>query len=174
MEFVELPPGVRPAIRVATRALLRSCGPPLAALVAVGAVAAGLGMPVAAHGVAVLLIVLLAVPLHELGHLTAYRMIAPRAPAHLASGVVHAALRREPLPRRRDRQVTLAGPLAPLLLVVAAAPACAVAPAEFLAAIAVAVAHALGLVLPTADRRAWRAAAPPRSPTRGTGPTLGA
>jgi hypothetical protein len=77
-----------------------------------------------------------------------------------------------PLTRRADRAVTAAGPLAPLLLAAAFAPLAAVLPAEAVAAVLVAIAHAASLGLPSADRRAWRQAVQFPVARGGNSPTL--
>ena len=156
---VELPSGLGAAMRSAIAALARTQGVVMAAL-AVLAVGLGLlGFVIVAHGIALLALGLLATPLHELGHLVAYRTATASGPAVLECGAVHAVLHRAPLGRRADRAVTLAGPLAPLLLAIALAPLAGALPAEAVAAALVAVAHVTSLALPTADRRAWRQAA---------------
>ncbi|PZQ90756.1 MAG: hypothetical protein DI534_06065 [Leifsonia xyli] len=168
-----LPPRLLPALASATLALARADVVLTAALALAATVTALLGLVVIAHGIAILLLVLFASGLHELAHLAVYRTFAPHGWARLECGGLRAALERDRLPRTADRMVTAAGPLAPLLLVGVAVPLAPVLPAEAVASVVIALGHALGLLLPTADRRAWQAAAlTPPSPERGS--TLGA
>jgi hypothetical protein len=175
---VELPPGVARALLHALVAFARASGAALAVVALLAVAATAVGLVVVAHGIAVLLLVLLANVVHELGHVIAYRLAAPARRAQLECDGFRAALHRDRLARRADRAVTAAGPLAPLLLVPALLPFASTSPAEAVAAGVIAAAHALGLVLPTADRRAWREAVAgnaPRPSPRGTdSPTLGA
>jgi len=155
-----LPVGLGRGLGAAIAVFARTHGVVIGALAVLVAGAAALGLVVVAHGVALLALGLLATVVHELGHVTAYRLLSPRGAAVLESELLRAALHRESLTRRADRAVTLAGPLAPLLVVVAAlVPFAGVLPAELVGAAVVAVAHAASLLLPTADRRAWRQAA---------------
>lgn len=165
----QLPPGLPRALVHVALALARVGGLLAAALAALTAGFALLGHPVIAHGVAILLLALIAAGVHELGHVVAYRLIAPGGRAAFRPAGWTVALVRERLPPAADRLVTAAGPCAPVLLVVAAAPLAPVFPAEAVAAAVVAVAHLSSLVLPTADRRAWREArsAHPSRPTLG-------
>jgi len=167
-----LPPGLGPALARALGVIARADGAVLAGLALLVAITAATGLPVVAHGIALIALVLLATAVHELGHLVAYRMLAPHGRAVFAYDGMRGALTREPLPRRRDRAVTAAGPLAPLVLALCATPLAALFPAEVVGAGIIAVGHLLGLALPTADRRAWREAAP--SPNADPAPTLGA
>lgn len=159
----ELPVGLGRALGAAVVAFARTHGIVIGVLAALVAGAAVLGLAVVAHGIALLALGLLATVVHELGHVAAYRMLSPRAPAVLESELLRAALHREPLTPRADRAVTLAGPLAPLLIVAALVPFAGALPAELVGAAVVAVAHAASMLLPTADRRAWRQVAPRNS-----------
>jgi len=154
-----LPVGLGRGLGAAIAVFARTHGVVIGALAVLVAGAAALGLVVVAHGVALLALGLLATVVHELGHVTAYRLLSPRGAAVLESELLRAALHRESLTRRADRAVTLAGPLAPLLVVAALVPFAGVLPAELVGAAVVAVAHAASLLLPTADRRAWRQAA---------------
>ena len=154
-----LPVGLGRGLGAAIAVFARTHGVVIGALAVLVAGAAVLGLVVVAHGVALLALGLLATVVHELGHVTAYRLLSPRGAAVLESELLRAALHRESLTRRADRAVTLAGPLAPLLVVAALVPFAGALPAELVGAAVVAVAHAASLLLPTADRRAWRQAA---------------
>ncbi|QNO38057.1 hypothetical protein H4J02_03235 [Protaetiibacter sp. SSC-01] len=167
-----LPPGLVRAVARGVVAFLAADAPAIAGLGLAAGVAIATGHTVVAHGAAVLGLALVANAVHELGHVAAYRVLAPHGRVTLECGTLMARIRREPLPRRRDRLVTAAGPLAPLAASVAATPLVTVAPAEVIAGWVLGVAHAVSLALPTADRRAWRAAGP--SPAERRAPTLGA
>ncbi|RQP13315.1 MAG: hypothetical protein EAS51_00130 [Microbacteriaceae bacterium] len=169
---VALPPGLVPALARGVAAFLRADAAALAALALPLGAAVATGHLVVAHGVAVLALALLANALHELGHIAAYRLLAPRGRAVLECGTLTARLHRDALARRRDRIVTVAGPLTPLAAAAGSLPLLPVAPAEVIAASALGLAHASSLLLPTADRRAWRRAA--SSPAEQAAPTLGA
>jgi hypothetical protein len=169
---VELPPGLGAALRCATAALARTQGVVIGGVALLALSMGLLGFVVVAHGMTLLALGLLATSLHELGHLLAYRLVTPSGAAVLECDSLHAAFHREPLGRRADRAVTLAGPLAPLLLVIALAPLCGVLPAEAVAAALVAVAHLASLALPSADRRAWRQAAQHTDTPGDASPTL--
>lgn len=168
----ELPPGLGAALRSAIAAFARTQGVLIGGIALLALSMGALGFVVVAHGMWLLTLGLFATPLHELGHLLAYRVATPSGAAVLECDSLHAALHREPLAGRADRAVTLAGPLAPLLLVIALAPLAGALPAEAVAATLVAVAHLASLALPTADRRAWRQAAQYTGPPGGTSPTL--
>lgn len=170
--LLEVPAGLGPALRRGVAAFARTHGLVLGGIALLAAGAGLLGLVVVAHGIALLALALLATVVHELGHLVAYRLAAPSAPALLECDLLRAALHRAPLARRPDRAVTLAGPLAPLVLVAVLLPLAGALPAEAIAATVVAAAHAGSLALPTADRRAWRNAAELATPHGGDSPTL--
>ncbi len=169
---VTLPPGLARAVGRGVVAFLAADAPAIVGLAVAAGVAVATGHPAIAHGAAVLGLALVANAVHELGHVAAYRVLAPRGRLALACGTLTARLRREPLPRRSDRLVTAAGPVVPLTASLAATPLVTVAPAEVIAGWVLGIAHALTLALPTADRRAWRTAG--TSPAERRAPTLGA
>ena len=169
---LDLPHGLGPGLRCALALFARTHGLVIGALLLLTGVAALLGFVVAAHGVALLALGLFATVVHELGHITAYRLATSSGEAIVECDGLRAALHRMPLTRRADRAVTAAGPLAPLLLAAAFAPLAAVLPAEAVAAVLVAIAHAASLGLPSADRRAWRQAVQFPVARGGNSPTL--
>lgn len=105
------------------------------------------------------LLVLLATIVHEAGHAVAFRTLAgPAAPALLVGRGLLMHLVRPVLPPRRDLAVIVAGPLAPAMTGLLAAPLLVRHPYTGLIWAAVAVVHALALVLPVGDGanlRAW-------------------
>lgn len=167
-----VPAGLGAAVGHALARIARVDGLVIAALAAIVAATAAAGLVVVAHGVAIVAIVLLAGVVHELGHLVAYRALHRAGAAAFDYTGLRARLQRERLPRGRDRLVTAAGPLAPAAVALCAAPLIATAPAEVVAGLLVGAGHALTLLLPSADRHAWRAAA--LSPETDDAPTLGA
>ncbi len=168
---LDLAPGLGPGLRCALALFARTHGLVIGALLLLTGAAALLGFVVAAHGVALLALGLFATVVHELGHITAYRLATSSGEAIVECDGLRAALHRMPLTRRADRAVT-AGPLAPLLLAAAFAPLGAVLPAEAVAAMVIAIAHAASLGLPSADRRAWRQAQQFPVASGGNSPTL--
>lgn len=169
---LELPPGFGPGLRGALAVFARTHLVIVAALVLLAVAAGLLGFIVVAHGIGLLALGLLATVVHELGHIAAYRLATSSGEAIVECDGLRAALHRMPLTRRADRAVTAAGPLAPLLLAAAFAPFAAVLPAEAVATVLVAIAHAASLGLPTADRRAWRQAEQLPVANGGNSPTL--
>jgi hypothetical protein len=138
-------------------ALARAWAPTALALVLTLTATALSGLLVVAHGVAIALIWLVSLAVHELGHIAVYRLFSRDGVARFSCRLLRPTLSRERLPRRADRTVTAAGPLAPILLVCLIAPTWPMFPAETAAAAIIATSHALFLVIPSADRAAWRA-----------------
>lgn len=167
-----VPAGLGAAVAHAVATIARVDGLVIAVLAATVAATMAAGLVVVAHGVAIVAIVLLAGAVHELGHLVAYRALRRDGAAVFGYSGLRASLQRERLPRGRDRVVTASGPLAPLAVALCAAPLVTTVPAEVVAGLLVGAGHALMLLLPSADRHAWRAVAP--SPQTGDAPTLGA
>jgi hypothetical protein len=157
---LDLAPGLGPGLRCALALFARTHGLVIGALLLLTGAAALLALG------------LFATVVHELGHITAYRVATSSGEAIIECDGLRAALHRMPLTRRADRAVTAAGPLAPLLLAAAFAPLAAVLPAEAVAAVLVAIAHAASLGLPSADRRAWRQAQQFPVASGGNSPTL--
>lgn len=98
------------------------------------------------------------VVVHEAGHVLALRLGRSHVPAVLVAMTLSPHVVRPRLNRRRDVLVTVAGPLAPTALTLAAAPGIVRSTTALVAMSIISLAHVLALVLPTADRRALRAA----------------
>jgi hypothetical protein len=96
--------------------------------------------------------------LHEMGHILAFWSLSALAPAIFTAQKGRFRLIRGSLPLPRDLLVTLAGPAAPLLIVLAAAPVAGTHMLEFLMAVAVAVGHLTALTRADGDGAALRLA----------------
>lgn len=121
-------------------------------------VAAGAGLSSLAGIAGVLLLLVLSVVVHEVGHVVALAT-TPGAVGYLVTRGARCELVRRRLPPANERIVVAAGPLAPLALAVATVPVLAVAPLLWSAWLVVALGHAATLVVPVGDGRALRAAA---------------
>lgn len=140
-----------------TRVVADSIGILLLAPLVVAGVMQVLGLEFLAHAFFILFGVLLSIPVHELGHLVAFRALAPAgAPVRVWWSGMNAGLVRQPLPPRRDVLVTLAGPFSPLVLMLVLWPVMGVA--ELIAFSIVGIGHTLSVFLPGGDRDALRAA----------------
>jgi hypothetical protein len=144
-------------LRIFARVVADSIGFLLVIPLVVAGVMQVLGFEALAHAFFILFGVLLSIPVHELGHVIAFRALAPSgSPVRVWWSGMNAGLVRRPLSPRRDVAVTLAGPSSPLLLVLVLWPLMGIA--ELIAFSIVGIGHALSLFLPGGDRDALRAA----------------
>jgi hypothetical protein len=138
-----------------------SMGVLLLAPVVVAGVLFASGFDFLAHGFSILFGVLFSIVLHELGHVLAFRMLAPAGtPVRIWWSGVDAGLVRRPLSRVREVTVTLAGPLSPAATVLLVWPFLPVA--ELIAFGITAFGHSLSVFLPGGDRDALRNARGPK------------
>lgn len=155
---VPLPDRPWGATSLVTRTLLRIHLP---LVVAVGiAVAAGavLRQPVLLHGALCLALLGGSAVLHEAAHALAHRALStPPSPAELRASASSARITWAPISTGRDLVVVLAGPLAPAVATLVAAPALLLWPAGAVVATIAAIAHPATLALRSGDGAELRA-----------------
>jgi hypothetical protein len=155
---VVLPPGRAAALAGASHAMLKVMGWPFTAVVVAWLVLHAAGQAVLATIAGAVLLFLLSLVLHELGHVVVFRVVAPRAPGIFTARTGRFRLIRGTLPTGRDIAVTLAGPAAPFLLPALLAAPPFGAPVQFWAAAAIAFGHVSLLLRRDGDGAMLRAA----------------
>ncbi|MUN64763.1 hypothetical protein GMA12_16720 [Kocuria sediminis] len=145
------------AITSASRTMLKFLGWPIAATTVAWPALHAAGQQVLAILSCAVLLMLVSLVVHELGHVVVLRVIAPRAPALFTARAGRFRLIRGALPTHQDLAVTLAGPAAPFIVPAVLFAVASGTTVHVWTALAIAVAHASLLLRPDGDGAMLRA-----------------
>lgn len=155
---VAVPKSVLNAIFSVVRVFVRALSLPLVIFI-VGALAGlFIRQPVIVHGCFVALLIPVSILVHELGHIVAFRILAPTTPGLFVMTRISPRLVRPEIAPVKDIAVSLAGPCAPVLVLGFASPFVFQSPAEFIAFAILAVSHIMFIFMPHGDGAALRSA----------------
>jgi hypothetical protein len=150
--------GRRRAALQALVMMLPTIGGPMLAAAAAWLVLGLVNEPVLALLASFAFLILISLPIHELGHICAFRTLHPEAPALFSVKTGRFRLMRGMMPPGQDVGVTLAGPVAPFIVPLLLLPASSWYPLQFWLSAVVAFSHLSLLARGDGDGAALRSA----------------